>query len=192
MAENIKKRYWAFVLYPESAPENWREQLQETGVQGAISPIHDRDVNPTGEPKKQHYHIMLAYPGPTTFNAVSKLTSRLNSTIPIPLEAIVGMYRYFSHKDNPEKAQYEEKEIVNLNGFNIHDYVEISKREVLELKIKLQKIIVEAAIKEYSDLMDLLLDNELLDEYEIASNNTYFFDRYIASRRHKQYEQELQ
>ena len=28
MAKNIKKRNWAFVLYPESAPADWREQLQ--------------------------------------------------------------------------------------------------------------------------------------------------------------------
>ncbi|WP_215534354.1 Rep family protein, partial [Clostridioides difficile] len=25
MAKNVKKRNWAVVLYPESAPENWRE-----------------------------------------------------------------------------------------------------------------------------------------------------------------------
>lgn len=25
MAKNIKKRNWAFVLYPESAPADWRE-----------------------------------------------------------------------------------------------------------------------------------------------------------------------
>ena len=29
MAKNIKKRNWAFVLYPESAPADWREQLQK-------------------------------------------------------------------------------------------------------------------------------------------------------------------
>ena len=29
MAKNIKKRNWAFVLYPESAPADWEEQLQK-------------------------------------------------------------------------------------------------------------------------------------------------------------------
>lgn len=46
MAKNIKKRNWAFVLYPESAPADWREQLQKTGLQCAISPLHDKDMNP--------------------------------------------------------------------------------------------------------------------------------------------------
>ena len=67
-AKNVKKRNWAFVLYPESAPKDWKEQLSKTGLEGAISPLHDKDVNPTGEPKKAHYHIIICYPGPTTFN----------------------------------------------------------------------------------------------------------------------------
>ena len=60
MAEkkNVKKRNWAFVLYPESAPENWKEQLQLTGLPCVISPIHDKDVNPDGTPKKAHHHII--------------------------------------------------------------------------------------------------------------------------------------
>ena len=33
-------------------------------------------------------------------------------------------------------------------------------------------------------LMDFLQDEEMNVEYEVASNNTLFFDRYIGSRRH--------
>ena len=32
--------------------------------------------------------------------------------------------------------------------------------------------------------MDFLQDEEMNVEYEVASNNTLFFDRYIGSRRH--------
>ena len=44
ISKNIKKRYWAMVLYPDSAPQNWEELLQETGLQCAISPLHDKDL----------------------------------------------------------------------------------------------------------------------------------------------------
>ena len=64
--KSVKKRNWAFVLYPESAPKDWREQLARSGVACAISPLHDRDINPTGEPKKPHYHVILVYGSPTT------------------------------------------------------------------------------------------------------------------------------
>lgn len=49
---NNEKRYWAFVLYPESAPENWKDILQETGLSCCVSPLHDKDTNPTGEAKR--------------------------------------------------------------------------------------------------------------------------------------------
>lgn len=184
MAEQAKKRNWTFVLYPESAPKDWKEQLKISGLMAAISPLHDKDLNPTGEPKKAHYHILLVYSGPTTYNAVAKFTASLNSTVPQALESVRGMYRYFSHKDNPEKYQYDEREILTVNGFNISDLVELTKSEVNELKRQIINLIKVADIREYSGLIDFLLDNELLAEYDVAINNTFFFHTYLTSRRH--------
>ncbi len=181
--QDIKKRNWTFVLYPESAPSDWLQQLKLSGLMCAISPLHDKDVNPTGEPKKAHYHVLLVYSGPTTYNSVAKFTASLNATIPQALESVRGMYRYFSHKDNPEKYQYDEAEITLVNGFNIADLVELTKSEVNELKMAILKLIREADITEYADLVDFLTDNEMLTEYDVAVNNTFFFNSYIASRR---------
>ena len=61
-----KARYWAFVLYLESAPENWKEILQLKGIPFCISPYHDKDLNADYTPKKPHYHIILCFKGPTT------------------------------------------------------------------------------------------------------------------------------
>ena len=33
-------------------PVNYEEIIQETGLPFAISPLHDKDLDPTGEPKK--------------------------------------------------------------------------------------------------------------------------------------------
>lgn len=63
-----KSRYWITVVYPESAAENWIEILNLSGLQAIISPLHDKDVNATGEIKKAHYHVMLMWDGPTTKN----------------------------------------------------------------------------------------------------------------------------
>lgn len=182
---NVKKRNWAFVLYPESAPVNWIEILQQTGLQCVISPLHDKDLDPTGEPKKPHYHIILCYSGPTSFNVVKALCDSLNQPIPQALEQVRGYYRYLTHKDNPEKYQYDDDDIRTINGFNISDFVELSKSEILEIKKKLQELIRTEGIIEYSDFMDYLLDNGMCLEYEVGSNNTYFFEKYIASKRNK-------
>ena len=184
--KNVKKRNWAFVLYPESAPKNWKEMLAQSGVQCAISPLHDRDVNPTGEPKKPHYHVILVYGNPTTYSNVKSLTNgRLGQKIPQPLEQVQGYYRYLTHDDNPEKAQYSKNDIEHLNGFDIREFVELSKSEIIRIKRELLAFIRDNKIYEYADLMELLMDGgeETADYFEVASNNTVFFDRYLSSRR---------
>lgn len=184
--KNVKKRNWAFILYPESAPENWLSLLQETGLQCAISPLHQFDVNPTGEVKKQHYHIIACYSGPTSYNVVKALTDSLKCPAPQALEQVRGYYRYFTHKDNPEKFQYSERDIQTVNGFSIMDFVELTKSEVLTIKRELQLLIREKNILEYSDFMDYLQDcSEMEQQYDVASSNTYFFEKYISSRRNK-------
>lgn len=183
--KNVKKRNWVFILYPESSPSDWRDKLSNTGLQCAISPLHDRDINPTGEPKKPHYHVIICYNGPTTYNIVKALTDSLNCPIPQPLEAVSGYFRYFTHMDNPEKAQYESKDIQAINGFNIFDYSDLTRSEIIKIKQELQGLIRNLDCLEYSDFMDYLLDNELNTQYDVASSNTFFFEKYIASRRNK-------
>lgn len=187
MSKVIKKRNWAFVLYPESAPADWQDVLQQTGLQCVISPLHDKDINADNTPKKAHYHVILAYSGPTSFNVVKQLTDTLKQPIPQPLEQIRGYYRYLTHKDNPEKAQYSDDDIKTLNGFNIADFVELTRSEVTAIKRQLQAFIRDNDITEYSELMDILQDSEeMASAYEVASTNTYFFDKYLASRRHSE------
>ena len=183
----VKKRNWAMVLYPDSAPDDWRDCLAKTGLQRAASPLHDRDVDPTGEKKKAHYHVILCYSGPPAYSVVERLTKSLNQPIPQALEQVRGYYRYLTHADNPEKAQYSPADIVTINGFDIRDFVELSKSEVLKSKKEIMMLIRDNEITEYADLMDVLLDGgeATADMFDVASSNTLFFTKYIASRRYK-------
>lgn len=183
--KNVKKRNWAFVVYPDSAPDNWLQLLQETGLQCAISPLHDMDLDASGEPKKAHWHVIVCYSGPTSFNVVKGLTDSFNAPIPQALEQVKGYYRYLTHQDNPEKAQYSSDDICCINGFNIMDYSDLTRSELNSIKLKMLEFIRQVDILEYSDFMDFLQDNSMLTEFDIASSNTLFFDRYISSRRNK-------
>lgn len=189
MAKNdVKKRNWAFVLYPESAPADWREQLTKSGIQAAVSPLHDRDLNADGEAKKPHYHVILVYGNPTTYNNVKAFTNgKLGQTVPQPLEQVRGYYRYLTHADNPEKAQYSAGDIQLINGFDIRDFVEMTKSEVTRYKRELLDFIRDNDLMEYADLLDVLLDGgeATADLFEVASNHTLFLTKYIASRRYK-------
>lgn len=188
MAEkNVKKRNWAFVLYPESAPADWREQLQKTGLPCAISPLHDRDVNATGEPKKPHYHVMVFYQGPTSYNVVKRLTDGLKQPIPQVVEQVRGYYRYLTHMDNPEKAQYAASEIQTLNGFDIGDYVDMTKSEVTKTLRALMGYIQDNNLTEYADLMDMTMCEGIPPEwFDVAASHTLFFTGYLKSRRYRE------
>ena len=102
----------------------------------------------------------------------------VNGTIPIPLESIRGYYRYFTHKDNPEKHQYDESEIKCLNGFAITDFVELSKSEVVKIKYDILDLIEKNGFCEYYDLIEFL-KNDNIERLEIAMNNTLFFNTYL-------------
>lgn len=186
VTQKTKKRNWAFVVYPESLPENWLDILKQSGLQLAISPLHDKDKEADEITlKKSHYHVIAVYGSPTTFNNVKTLTDKLNAPIPIALDQVRGMYRYLTHKDNPEKAQYDELKIQHINGFSILDFCELTKNEVNQIKKSLQILIKQKDFHEYSVFMDFVLDNLSDNDYDIASGHTYFFDKYLTSRRHK-------
>ena len=117
--KRIVGRSWAFVMYPESMPDNWVDIIRDTGLPMAISPLHDKDLNPTGEEKKAHYHVICYYENPTTQNNVyQNVCKPLNATIPLKLESMRGMYRYHIHMDNPEKYQYDDRDRQFFNGFD--------------------------------------------------------------------------
>ena len=184
--KNVKKRYWAMILYPESAPNNWRDILQKTGIQCAISPLHDKDINPDDTPKKSHYHIILCYEGPTTYSNVLKLTESLNQPIPQPLEQLRGYYRYLVHKDNPEKYQYDELQITTLNGFDVSNFLDLTNTQIIAILKQLTIFIEDNNIYEYCDLIKQLRENDFMSQFlEIAINKTFFLNTFICSLRNK-------
>lgn len=202
--KNLKKRNWGFLVYPTkdqleklesnydgtdgygSVPNDWKERLQLSGLQYAISPLHDKDKleDGSGKIKKPHYHVIVVYGNPTTYRNVKNLTDNFNSPVPQALEQVRGYYRYFTHKDNADKYQYAEENIMCGGGFNIADFIELSKSEVTEIKFKLQTLIREMDIEEYQEFMDYVQDNFDRTVYDVASNHTMFFNTYIKSRRH--------
>lgn len=179
----IKKRNWAFVVYPESLPSDWIDKLKLKGTSCAISPLHDRDINPTGEVKKPHYHIILSFGSPTTYNNVKAFSDDFNGTIPIPLESVVGYYRYLTHKDNPEKAQYNEEEIKLYNGF---DPVELmTESEVTNLIKQIIMVIKLNNLVEWEDLVDYLLEHDMHDHLVALQKHSFFISLYIKSKRYR-------
>ena len=177
----MKNRYWSFVCYPESVIEDWQNVLSELGCVFAVSPLHDSDVNATGEPKKAHWHVLLQFEGPTTYNKVKEqICDKIGATIPKSVISLRGYYRYLCHLDNPEKAQYNVEDIKTYGGFKI----DLTTSEINVIKNSICDDIVEHGFLEYADLIDYYRSLGDMDYFQIVSNNTLFFSSYLKSKRY--------
>lgn len=183
MAKIEKNRYWGFIMYPDSAPNNWKDILELTGLPIAISPLH-RDFNPDDSEKKPHWHVLLAWDGPTTCAVAQRISDSVNASNVRPIASVRGMYRYHCHLDNPEKVQYSNSERVLLNGFNIYNYTSATAEEEVIMSKEIMKIIVELGIMEYWDLMVSLEDRDL-QLFDYAAHHVMFCKALIDSKRHR-------
>lgn len=144
---NKRVRTWATVVYPESAAENWMELLGEKCVPVMISPLHDKDINPTGEPKKEHYHVLFNFDGKKSYEQMLEYRELIGG---VGLEAVGstrGYARYLCHLDNPDKQQYDISKVKCYGGA---DYMSL----------------IGLAIDKYSAIKDMI---EYCDENHVYS-----------------------
>lgn len=187
MAEKVvKARNWRFVIYPDSLPENWQDIIRDTLLPIAISPLHDKDVTAEGELKKPHYHGILCYGNTTPKTKIQSILKPLNGPQEIKTADKLKMaYRYFVHADDPDKAQYDFKDILHFNGFCLEDYVELSRSEEMALVREIVTYVRDNNIYDYSDLLEICFDQGLDQYFDFAYSHTIFFTGYIRSRRER-------
>lgn len=118
---DLKKRLWKFVFYPESAPENWRDVIEDWGLPVLVSPLHNLDVKEdgTGELKKEHFHGLMAFDGPTAYSVALGLASQLGCTIVKECRSRRRDERYFCHLDSPNKAFYDVADLQCFGGYEV-------------------------------------------------------------------------
>lgn len=117
MAENSSRaRVWATVVYPESAPDDWLSILGTHCIPTFVSPLHDSDLNPTGEMKKPHYHVLFMFDGKKSDEQVREIIYTFSGVGCERVASVRGYARYLCHLDNPEKAQYNTADVVCFGG----------------------------------------------------------------------------
>lgn len=129
-----KARYFTFLLYPESIPENWEMELELMGIPMAISPLHDKDKSDVEgqEYKKAHYHVIYVAANPVTTHSVRKriqraLGNKSIAKVQVVKQSMENMYLYLTHESKDaiakNKYKYAKKDIKLLNNFDIDRYV---------------------------------------------------------------------
>lgn len=128
--------------------------------------------------------MIVCWDGPVTEVAAKKLMDSINAPKPIKLESVRGAYRYFTHMDNPDKYQYDDKDIRVFNGFDISSYISMTKEEKYEAISTIKKLIHQRRITEYIDLLDIV-EEEDYSLFKVACDNTILITAMLRSARHK-------
>ncbi len=184
MAE--KSRFFDFLVYPESAPDDWVGLLRRSHCAFALSPLH----KPDDEQSKPHHHVVFySGHGPITLDAAK---AKIPADVPAngyvePTKSSAGYQRYLIHLDDPEKEQFPEgaNAITLLNGFPLDLTRELSKSEKAEIRQALLDIIRQNGVNEYSDFIFGLMDLGDPDMLDYACNHTILFQSVIGSVRHR-------
>lgn len=185
-ARDKRSRNWTFVLYPESAPEDWREILDAEHIKWVESPIHDKDQNADGTAKKPHWHILLLFDGNKAFTQIQKITDKLNAPLPQVAASTKALVRYMAHLDNPEKVQYDRSAIIGHGGADVALYLKVSASTRYELIAEMVEYIRENEVHEFIDFMGICMDEHRDDWFPlVCDSSAVIIDMVIKSNRHR-------
>lgn len=184
MLKDKRSNKWAFLLYQESAPENYLDILEELHIPFVLSPWHDKDINrETGEFKKAHKHGAFYFDSLKSFSQVSELIKdKLNGPSHVePIMSPKGMYNYFIHAENPEKTIYNIEDIESGCGFELDKFlIEQNSNLFLETVID---VITDNNFTEFEDLV-YYARNKDISLLGLIIERTYFFTKFLDSRRY--------
>lgn len=169
MSSNRTRNY-ASIVYPESAPADWMEILDAEHVAAFVSPLHDKDVNPGGELKKAHYHVMIMFEGVKTLKQAQELFAKIGAVSYVEAVASIrGMARYLCHLDNPEKVRYDMDAVRSFAGADYFETISLETDTFLVL----------------AEIMDFCEENDIFSFFELAmyaKNNKYDWFRIITTK----------
>lgn len=189
LKKDERARNWSFIIYPDSAPDNWQEVLNEYHVKTVISPIHDLDINKSGELKKPHYHILVMFDGKKAYSQVYEMYSeKLHCPIPQKVVSARGLVRYFCHLDNPEKAQYNTADIECYGGVDIKMLLESTDSDKFSLIQQIVVFVKNNNILEYCDIWDYAIENNLEAWIPVLAEYAYCLNTLVRSRKYRDYE----
>lgn len=164
-----KSRYFTFLLYPESIPNDWELKLETLGVPIAVSPLHDKDKSDVeGQKyKKPHYHVLYIAKNPVTADSVRWKIKKLLGEKSLAMVQVVlnveNTYLYLTHESKDaiakKKHVYDKADIKLINNFDIDRYVTLDVEEKAELFNVVVSLIRAYTLQNIFDLYDFIDEN---------------------------------
>lgn len=145
-------RNFATVVYPDSAPTDWLSILSDQLVPSFVSPLHNQDVNPTGEIKKAHYHVIIFFEGAKSLDQAKEVFDLIGGVGCEVVKSLRAYSRYLCHLDNPDKAQYAVEDVKSLSGADYMGVIGLAIDKYKAIGEMIDFCVSEGVIS-YSDLL---------------------------------------
>lgn len=171
-----KGRYWSAIAWVESVPQNWQKKLKDSGLAVAVSPLHDKDYDENGELQKAHYHVLMCWDGPITLENARSFAEEIGLGSYVErVRSVSNILDYLTHDSfsSKDKHKYDFNDIIWINC-NINDFKKMGFKQIIEY-------IQAKNIKQFSKLVNSLLDNNENDLLEYVSSHTYYVNTYLCS-----------
>lgn len=181
MATVKRTRNYATVVYPDSAPLDWQEKLADFFVPAFISPCHDLDINPYGEPKKPHYHVMIMYDSVKTIEQAKEIIESIGGVGVEVVNSVRGYARYLCHLDNPEKIQYDKGFVKCLYGADYEDTIGLALDRYIAIR-EMISFCIDTGTVSYSDLFEYAMHNRQDWFRVLCDNGTVVVKEYLKSK----------
>lgn len=190
-SQELRSNTWTFCIYPDdSLPDNYLNIIDNWHIPVLISPVHDSDVNGNGMEKKKHIHVMI-YFGKGQNKSYKQVMSYVEKLHGCPCEVVhntVGMIRYFVHRDNPEKHQYDVQDLKAFCGFQYIEAFETLATDENQYFNFIENFCEDNKVYNYYQLTIILKDHGLINELNFLRRHSnhiryYLIDKYQIYRR---------
>ena len=176
-----RTRNFATIVYPESAPDGWIDIIRETCVNVFISPLHCQDVNPDGEIKKPHYHVLVMFDTVKTEAQFLDFISTFSGVGIEKVNSTRGYARYLCHLDNPEKHQYDIDDVISIGSEDYFSIISLPSDKYGSIREMIDYINTQN-ISSFSDLLEYCAGNNEYWFRCLCDNGTYVIKEYLKSR----------
>lgn len=176
-----RTRNWACVVYPESAPANWLEIIAEEKAPFFVSPLHDSDTDPQGQPKKPHYHVIYAPESKKSEQQIKAIFEKFAGVGLEPVGSLRGYARYLCHLDNPEKAQYSPEDVRCFGGADYNSVVSLPTDKYKAVS-EMMAYCAENNIYSFSDLCDYARDHRFDWFRLLCDSSAIIMKEYLKSK----------
>ena len=179
-----KARPYTCLVYPDSAPENWRQIARDLHIPFVVSPLHEADPDEEYQ-YKPHWHVILYFSGNHAPNQVRQLCKIFGGVCPpddykFVIRDLPEECRYLCHIGYPDKPQYDPLSVEVYGPINYLDLIE-TDQDTANYLIDITMYVLEHGVTSFIKFMAWCSQYKRSWYNTCVKRNTYYVRQIIQS-----------